>query len=61
MNKPIIEAACLVEGVEYHALSTSAVNCDGCGFREAAQGCLQAGPCVAATRSDRTDVIWVRA
>lgn len=60
MNKPIIEASCEVDGVEYHAVS--ARGCEGCAAKDTTPGlCRSLGGCGEAVRQDRTNIVWVRA
>lgn len=62
MNKPIIEASCEVDGVEYHAVS--ARGCEGCAAKDTDTTpglCRRLGECGAAARQDRTNIVWVRA
>lgn len=62
MNKPIIEASCVVDGVEYHAVSGR--GCDGCAADSDSAGhvlCGKLGPCQDLTREDSTNIVWVRA
>lgn len=59
------ETRCVVDGVEYHAVTNMRPGrCTGCAFDDSAL-CLhtanKAGPCTQSVRADRTDVIWVRA
>ncbi len=63
MNKPIIEASCVVDGVEYHA-QTSPVRgeCTGCvAHARPFAFCCALGPCRAVTRQDGSSIVWVRA
>ena len=65
MNKPIIEASCVVDDVEYHAVSAEQTRigpvCAGC-VAEGTDLCRKlAGNCGDTSRADRSDVIWVRA
>lgn len=64
MNKPIIEASCVVDGVEYHA--KSARGCNGCAAEATTKDfthelCGFLGPCAKEIRADRTNIVWVRA
>jgi hypothetical protein len=63
MNKPIIEASCVVDGVEYHAQTpTVDYRCTGCAAEARPLAfCCELGPCQAVERQDRSSVIWVRA
>jgi hypothetical protein len=65
MNKPIIEATCVVDGVEYHAETRPFpgmwARCTGCAGKDDTDTCWDSGPCSEDDRADRSDIIWVPA
>lgn len=60
MNKPLIEASCVVDDVEYHAETKPDGKCQGCaGYTNAL--CPELGECMSDDRADRSTIIWVKA
>lgn len=60
MNKPLIEASCVVDDVEYYAETKPDGLCQGCvGYGTSL--CSKLGNCMGYNRADHSTIIWVKA